>query len=207
MKENKKSGGGDVRAGALSQAAIGIKPKTRFRLFPNLALGGLLRTPLTSLAARRKSRFAEKKSASPKKNCACGCWRGVAWVGALEGRAQNIAPLQVGGIDAIDDMGVWGCGLGGMKEIKKSGGGDVRAKALSRAAIGIKPKTRFRFFPNLAHGGSLRSPLTSLAARKKSRFAEKKSASPKKNCACGGWRGRLGGCTLRGGRKILRPYI
>ena len=35
------------------------------------------------------------------------------------------------GIDAIDDMGFWGCGLGGMKEIKKSGGGDVRAKALS----------------------------------------------------------------------------
>ncbi|MBS7373491.1 MAG: hypothetical protein KIG57_05410, partial [Muribaculaceae bacterium] len=34
--------------------------------------GGLLRTPLTSLAARRKSRFAEKKSASPKKNCAYG---------------------------------------------------------------------------------------------------------------------------------------
>ena len=50
---------------------------------------------------------------------------------------QNIAPLQVGGIDAIDaivaieDMGFWGCGLGGMEEIKKSGGGDVRAKALS----------------------------------------------------------------------------
>ena len=67
-------------------------------------------------------------------------------VGALQGRAQNIAPLQVGGIvvvvaiDAIDaiedieDMGFWGCGLGGMEEIKKS-------------------------------------------------------ASPKKNCGCGGWRG------------------
>ena len=73
-------------------------------------------------------------------------------VGALQGRAQNIAPLQVGGIvavvaieaiDAIEaieaiedivDMGFWGCGLGGMEEIKKS-------------------------------------------------------ASPKKNCACGGWRG------------------
>ena len=49
----------------------------------------------------------------------------------IEGRAQNIAPLQVGGIDAIDDMGFWGCGLGGMKEIKKSGGGDVRAEALA----------------------------------------------------------------------------
>ena len=34
-------------------------------------------------------------------------------------------------IDAIEDMGFWGCGLGGMKEIKKSGGGDVRAEALS----------------------------------------------------------------------------
>ena len=72
-----------------------------------------------------------------------------------------------------------------MKENKKSGGGDVRAGALSRAAIGIKPKTRFRFFPNLAHGGSLCSPLTSLAARKKSRFAEKKSASPKKTAPVG----------------------
>ena len=52
----------------------------------------------------------------------------------IEGRAQNIAPLQVGGIDAIDaidDMGFWGCGLGGMEEIKKSGGGDVRAEALA----------------------------------------------------------------------------
>ena len=58
----------------------------------------------------------------------------------IEGRAQNIAPLQVGGIvavvaidaiDAIVDVGFWGCGLGGMEENKKSGGGDVRAKALS----------------------------------------------------------------------------
>ena len=70
-----------------------------------------------------------------------------------------------------------------MEMNKKSGGGDVRAKALAWGAIGIKPKTRFRFFPNLAHGGSLYSPLTFLAARRKSRFAEKKSASPKKNCA------------------------
>ena len=43
-------------------------------------------------------------------------------------------------------MGFWGCGLGGMEEIKKSGGGDVRAGALSRATIGIKPKTGFRFY-------------------------------------------------------------
>ena len=47
-------------------------------------------------------------------------------VGALQGRAQNIAPLQVGGIvavvaieaieaiEAIVDMGFWGCGLLGM---------------------------------------------------------------------------------------------
>ena len=38
-------------------------------------------------------------------------------------------------IDAIEEivnMGFWGCGLGGMEENKKSGGGDVRAKALSR---------------------------------------------------------------------------
>ena len=27
--------------------------------------------------------------------------------------------------------GFWGCGLGGMEENKKSGGGDVRAEALS----------------------------------------------------------------------------
>ena len=45
--------------------------------------------------------------------------------------------------------------LSGMEENKKSGGGDVRAKA----------------------------PSWDIAARKKSRFAEKKSASPKKNYA------------------------
>ena len=77
-----------------------------------------------------------------------------------------------------DFDGWWG--FDGWKRTKSRGGGDVRAGALSRAAIGIKPKTRFRFFPNLAHGGSLCAPLTSLAARRKSRFAEKKSASPKK---------------------------
>ena len=53
------------------------------------------------------------------------------WVG-IEGRAQIIAPLQVGGIvaivaveaieDIVDivDVGFWGCGLGGMEEKKKS---------------------------------------------------------------------------------------
>ena len=76
---------------------------------------------------RKKSRFAKKKSASPKKNCACGggvggcvgvgiegraqniaplhlirCLiAGYNLVGALQGRAQNIAPLQVGGIVAV----------------------------------------------------------------------------------------------------------
>ena len=34
-------------------------------------------------------------------------------------------------IDYIEAVGFWGCGLGGMEEIKKSGGGDVRAEALA----------------------------------------------------------------------------
>ena len=37
----------------------------------------------------------------------------------------------LGGIEDIEDMGFWGCGLGGIEEIKKSGGGDVRAEALA----------------------------------------------------------------------------
>ena len=67
-------------------------------------------------------------------------------------------------------------------------------KVGSRGCEGFRPivghregksqKCVFRLFPSRAHGGSLCAPLTSLAARKKSRFAEKKSASPKKNCAC-----------------------
>ncbi|MDD5818637.1 MAG: hypothetical protein PUE05_09025, partial [bacterium] len=44
------------------------------------ANGGLLRTPLTSLAARRKSRFAEKKSATPKKNCGNGSLDSITFV-------------------------------------------------------------------------------------------------------------------------------
>ena len=79
-------------------------------------------------------------------------------VGALQGRAQNIAPLQVGGIvvvvaidaiyaidaieaiDAIDaieeieDMGFWGCGLGGMEEIKKSA--SPKKKSLREKKVG-----------------------------------------------------------------------
>ena len=71
-----------------------------------------------------------------------------------------------------------------MEENKKSGGGDVRAFALSWDGEWDKArKLVFSFITTLAHGGALRSPLTSLAARKKSRFAEKKSATPKKNCA------------------------
>ena len=73
----------------------------------------------------------------------------------------------------------------------------------------IKPENFFSFISTLAHSGALRSPLTSLAARKKSRFAEKKSASPKKKL-----RLCLAGLpcmampvqvrALRGGRKILK---
>ena len=86
--------------------------------------------------------------------------------------------------------------LSGMEENKKSGGGDVRAKA----------------------------PSWDIAARKKSRFAEKKSASPKKNYAyslqdkimfvdrCRWGHGCDGAAAKKGfsllcGRKILRPYI
>ena len=77
-----------------------------------------------------------------------------------------------------------------MKEIKKSGGGDVRAEALAWDDEWDNAENSFfSFITTLAHSGLLRTPLTSLAARRKSRFAEKKSASPKKNCACGGWRG------------------
>ena len=72
-------------------------------------------------------------------------------------------------------------GFCGMEENKKSGGGDVRAEALSWDGEWDKArKLIFSFITTLAHGGALRSPLTSLAARKKSRFAEKKSATPKK---------------------------
>ena len=76
-----------------------------------------------------------------------------------------------------------------MEENKKSGGGDVRAFALSWDGEWDKArKLVFSFISTLAHGGALRSPLTSLAARKKSRFAEKKSASPKKKLRLWGLR-------------------
>ena len=83
------------------------------------------------------------------------------------GRIEDIdAIVAIEAIEAIVDMGFWGCGLGGMEEIKKS----------------ASPKKK---------------PLR----RKKVGFAEKKL--------------RLWGLawvaawvwTLRGGRKILRPYI
>ena len=73
MEENKKSGGGDVRAKALSW----------------------------DIAARKKSRFAEKKSASPKKNCACGGGVGV----GIEGRAI-VAIVAIVAIEAIEIVGV-----------------------------------------------------------------------------------------------------
>ena len=69
MEMNKKSGDGDVRAEALSWDGEWDKAgKLIFSFITTLAHGGLLRTPLTSLATRKKSRFAEKKSAPPKKN-------------------------------------------------------------------------------------------------------------------------------------------
>ena len=80
MEENKKSGGGDVRAFALSWDGEWDKArKLVFSFISTLAHGGALRSPLTSLAARKKSRFAEKKSASPKKNRLWGVRRVVAW--------------------------------------------------------------------------------------------------------------------------------
>ena len=74
----------------------------------------------------------------------------------------------------------WGGGVGGMEENKKSGVGDVRAKALSWDIEWEKAKNVFFGFFPLAPTVAQCAPLTSLAARKKSRFAEKKSAPPKK---------------------------
>ena len=70
MEENKKSGGGDVRAKALSS-------------HPS--------SPEEKAASRKKSRLRRKKTA-PVGVGVGGCV-GV----SIEGRAQNIAPLQVGG--------------------------------------------------------------------------------------------------------------
>ena len=75
----------------------------------------------------------------------------------------------------------WGGWVGGMEENKKSGVGDVRAKALSWDIEWEKAKNVFFGFFPLAPTVAQCAPLTSLAARKKSRFAEKKSAPPKKN--------------------------
>ena len=70
-----------------------------------------------------------------------------------------------------------------MEMNKKSGGGDVRAKALSWNGEWDKAKNVFFGFiplgPTRTHGGSLCSPLTSPPP-------EKKSASPKKNFASWG---------------------
>ena len=68
MKEKKKSGGGDVRAGALSRAAIGIKPKTHFQLYLHSRSRWLAvlathipRRPKKKPLRGKKVGFAEKK--------------------------------------------------------------------------------------------------------------------------------------------------
>ena len=105
----------------------------------------------------------------------------------------------------------WVSGFRCMEMNKKSGSGDVRAKALSWDGEWDKArKLIFSFISTLAHGGSLCAPLTSLAARKKSRFAKKKSASPKRNCAygllnCRVWRRRLVGIHPLVGAQYFAP--
>ena len=70
------------------------------------------------------------------------------------------------------------------REQKVGGRGCEGFRPIVGRRVGKSQKCVFRLFPSRAHGGSLCAPLTSLAARRKSRFAEKKSAPPKKNCAC-----------------------
>ena len=70
---------------------------------------------------------------------------------------------------------------------------------------GKSQKCVFRFFPSRAHGGSLCAPLTSLAARKKSRFAEKKSALTKKNCGYGLLNCREWRSWQVGGMAVMEP--
>ena len=76
----------------------------------------------------------------------------------------------------------------------------MRAEALSWDNEWDKArKLVFSFISTLSHGGLLRTPLTSLVSRRKSRFAEKKSASPKKNKPVGvgvGQRVYQGGMSL-----------
>ena len=68
----------------------------------------------------------------------------------------------------------WGGGIGGMEENKKSGVGDVRAKALSWDIEWEKAKNVFFGFFPLAPTVAQCAPLTSLAARKKKSLREKK---------------------------------
>ena len=82
----------------------------------------------------------------------------------------------------------------GWKITKSREGGDVRAFALSWDGEWGKAKNVFFGFFPLAPTVAQCAPLTSLAARKKSRFAEKKSAPPKKNFASGGLCYRCYGC-------------
>ena len=94
MEENKKSGGGDVRAEALSWDDERDKAKNVFfgflPLAPTVARGARHSHPSPpeeKVASRKKSRLRRKKTAP------VGGGVGV----SIEGRAQNIAPLQVGG--------------------------------------------------------------------------------------------------------------
>ena len=78
---------------------------------------------------------------------------------------------------------VWDGGLSGMEENKKSGGGDVRAEALSWD--GEWDKAENEFSPLYPHSPATVArdarPSHPSPYRKKSRFAKKKSAPPKKN--------------------------
>ena len=77
-------------------------------------------------------------------------------------------------------------GLGGMEENKKSGGGDVRAEALAWDDEWEKPEDSFSALSPLSPTVGCFAPHSHPSPpEKKSRFAEKKSASPKKNGAYG----------------------
>ena len=82
-----------------------------------------------------------------------------------------------------DLVGMWGCGHCGMEMNKKSGGGDVRAKALSWEIEWKKPKNVFfGFFPlsptvaRCARHSHPSPPEEKAASRKKSRLRRKKTA-------------------------------
>ena len=102
MEENKKSGGGDVRAKALSWDIEREKAKNVFFGFLPLAptVARCARhshpsPPEKKAASRRKSRLRRKKTAPV--SCRTAVYGDAGAGGGIEGRAQNIAPLQVGG--------------------------------------------------------------------------------------------------------------